>query len=111
MDCAECASGLVLVDTASCFKLGQEMSVPSSLVRQWARSGSTQLIVYMELWPVLNAVRDALITRVASESNPGDDPSRGRAKRMDGMIGADHEALLLRLRTLWLERIFMSNLH
>ena len=117
----------------------QEVSVPSGLIQHWARGGAKQLIIFLELWPILvflsrygkrfhnrrvvvfidnNAVRDALIkgssplcdlfcmlalccyyissnsicswfTRVASDSNPGDDPSRGRAKEMAELIGAE----------------------
>ena len=136
---AQCSSGLVVVDSACEFKLVQEVSVSSLLIQHWARGGAKQLIVFLELWPILvflarygkrfhnrraiifidnNAVRDALIkgssplcdlfcmlalcsyyissksicswfTRVASDSNPGDDPSRGRAKEMAELIGAE----------------------
>ena len=136
---AQCSSGLVIVDSACDFRCVQEVSVPSALIRHWARGGAKQLIIFLELWPILvflsrygrrfhnrrvvvfidnNAVRDALIkgssplcdlfcmlalcsyyissnsicswfTRVASDSNPGDDPSRGRAKEMAELIGAE----------------------
>lgn len=135
---AQCSSGLVIVDSSCEFRLVQEVSVPSVLIEHWSRGGASQLIVFLELWPILvflakygrrlsnrrvivlidnNAVRDALIkgssplcdlfcmlalcscyissnclctwfTRVASDSNPGDDPSRGRAKEMAALIGA-----------------------
>ena len=134
----QCSSGLVIVDSSCEFRLVQEVSVPSVLIKHWSRGGAKQLIVFLELWPILvflarygrrfsnrrviifidsNAVRDALIkgssplcdlfcmlalcsyyissnslctwfTRVASDSNPGDDPSRGRAKEMAALIGA-----------------------
>ena len=79
---ATCSSGLVIVDSSCEFRLVQEVTVPSSLVQHWARGGAKQLIVYLELWPILvllsrygarfgnrrvvvfidnNAVRDALI--------------------------------------------------
>ena len=144
-ECGSTASaGLVCVDGSSSFKLVQEVSVPQALVQHWARGGAKQLIVYLELWPILaflsvygkqfnnrrvvffidnNAVRDALIkgsspicdifcmlalcshcisshsicpwfTRVASESNPGDDPSRGRSLQMAELLTAQHEAPL-----------------
>ena len=135
----QCSSGLVIVDSSCDFRRVQEISVPSALIRHWARGGAKQLIIFLELWPILvflarfgkrfhnrrvivfidnNAVRDALIkgssplcdlfcmlalcsyyissnsicswfTRVASDSNPGDDPSRGRAKEMAELIGAE----------------------
>ena len=135
---ARCSSGLVIVDSSCEFRLVQEVLVPSVLIKHWSRGGAKQLIVFLELWPILvflarygrrfsnrrviifidnNAVRDALIkgssplcdlfcmlalcsyyissnslctwfTRVASDSNPGDDPSRGRAKEMAALIGA-----------------------
>ena len=148
---AQCSSGLVIVDSACDFRRVQEVSVPSALIRHWARGGAKQLIIFLEMWPILvflsrygrrfhnrrvvvfidnNAVRDALIkgssplcdlfcmlalcsyyissnsicswfTRVASDSNPGDDPSRGRAKEMAELIGAElatsleaHESLV-----------------
>ena len=148
---AQCSSGLVIVDSACDFRCVQEVSVPSALIRHWARGGAKQLIIFLEMWPILvflsrygrrfhnrrvvvfidnNAVRDALIkgssplcdlfcmlalcsyyissnsicswfTRVASDSNPGDDPSRGRAKEMAELIGAElatsleaHESLV-----------------
>ena len=136
---AQCSSGLVIVDSACDFRCVQEVSVPSGLIQHWARGGAKQLIIFLELWPILvflsrygerfhnrrvvvfidnNTVRDALIkgssplcdlfcmlalcsyyissnsicswfTRVASDSNPGDDPSRGRAKEMAELIGAE----------------------
>ena len=137
-DGAKCSSGLVIVDSSCEFRLVQEVSVPEVLIKHWSRGGAKQLIVFLELWPILvflarygrrfnnrrvivfidnNAVRDALIkgssplcdlfcmlalcsyyissnslctwfTRVAADSNPGDDPSRGRAKEMAALIGA-----------------------
>ena len=138
-DGVQCSSGLVIVDSSCEFRRVQEISVPSVLIQHWARGGAKQLIIFLELWPILvflarygkrfhnrrvvifidnNAVRDALIkgssplcdlfcmlalcsyyissnsicswfTRVASDSNPGDDPSRGRAKEMAELIGAE----------------------
>ena len=136
---AQCSSGLVVVDSSCEFRLVQEVWVPSQLVQHWSRGGAKQLIVFLELWPILvflarygkrfhnrrviifidnTAVWDALIkgssplcdlfcmlalcsyyissnslcswfTRDASDSNPGDDPSRGRAKEMAELIGAE----------------------
>ena len=141
---AVASAGLVLVDGANSFRTVREVAVPSELIQHWSREGAKQLIVYLELWPILvflshygsflrnrrvvvfidnNAVRDALIkgsspicdifcmlalcshyvssyslcpwfTRVASESNPGDDPSRGQSRRMAALLGAAHEAPL-----------------
>ena len=138
--CAVASAGLVLVDGANSFRTVREVSVPSELIRRWSREGAKQLIVYLELWPILvflshygsflrnrrvvvfidnNAVRDASspicdifcmlalcshyvssysicpwFTRLASESNPGDDPSRGQSRRMAALLGAAHEAPL-----------------
>ena len=79
---AVASASLDLVDGLQSVRMVREVSVPPSLVRHWARGGAKQLIVYLELWPILvflsvygtklnnqrvvvfidnNAVRDALI--------------------------------------------------
>ena len=137
-------AGLILVDGLKSFRTVREVPVPQPLVQHWARGGAKQLIVYLELWPILVfllaygtslnnrrvvvfidniAVRNALIkgsspicdifcmlalcshyisshcicpwfTRVASESNPGDDPSRAQSQRMAALIKARHDGPL-----------------
>ena len=47
------SAGLVYVDGSNSFKLVQEVSVPQSLIQHWARGGAKQLIIYLELWPIL----------------------------------------------------------
>ena len=76
------SAGLVLVDRVSGISRVCQVSVPLSLCNHWRRFGARQIILYLELWPILvflsrcasdfvkrrmifyidnNAVRDALI--------------------------------------------------
>ena len=50
---AVASAGLVLVDGSKSFRTVREVSVPQSLARHWVRGGAKQLIVYLELWPIL----------------------------------------------------------
>ena len=52
-DGAKCSSGLVIVDSSCEFRLVQKVSFPEVLIKHWSRGGAKQLIVFLELWPIL----------------------------------------------------------
>ena len=51
------SAGLVIIDSVDSFKVVQPVVVPVELHQHWKRGGSKQLIVLMELWPVVVAIQ------------------------------------------------------